>query len=472
MRIPWLPILAILSITALVACSSPRPGLDISNSAPPPGLWEQRPVVELTFAVAEDLRTVTGRETVVFTPDLPVCELVFRAWPNKPTAARTGASLVVTDILIDGRPVTPRVLPAGAPQDVPGTLIEAPLPECLDTGESVTAELGFRLALGEGADERLGFTRSPDMAWFASAFPLLAWQRGRGWAREPAVPMPGETAASEDFRLASLRVIVPARYQVLGTGTAAGTEPGNEPGTVSHHFTAEAVRDVAVSVGRMRILEQEVDGVRLYIGVAESGTQLPAEEWADRVADAMRSLTELLGPFPYPDLWITVVPSQTDGVEFPAAIQFGDRGRWGLSRLIAHEVAHMWFYALVGNNQARDPWLDESFATFAEGMVTGEQYTIREDASGTMGRSMTYWAGNGGFSSYVRGVYVQGAAVLLEARRRAGTERFDAALRSYLQNNAHRIAAPEDVAQAFGDLPEVMDLLREHGALAEAAAGR
>jgi Peptidase family M1 domain len=165
----------------------------------------------------------------------------------------------------------------------------------------------------------------------------------------------------------------------------------------------------------------------------------------------------------------TVVPGQTDGVEFPAAIQFGDRGRWGLSRLIAHEVAHMWFYALVGNNQARDPWLDESFATFAQGVMTGEQYMIREDASGTMGRSMMSWAGNGGFSAYLRGVYFQGAAVLLEARRRAGTERFDAALRSYLQQNAHRIATPEALAQAFGGLPEVVELLREHGALDDLA---
>jgi hypothetical protein len=457
--------LATLIIAALVACSSPRPGRDTPGSAPVPGLWEQRPVVELTFAVAEDLRTVTGHETVVFTPDLPVCELVFRAWPNKPTAARTGTSLVVTDTFVDGRPVIPRVLAAGAPEDAPGTLIEIPLPECVDENKSISAELGFRLVLGENADERFGFTRSTDMAWFTSAFPLLAWQRGRGWVRDPAVSMPGETATSEDFRLASLEVIAASGYEVLGTGTAAGIEAGDEPAMVSHRFTAEAVRDVAVSVGRMNVLEQEVDGVRLHIGVAEAGAKVPAQEWAERGADVMRPLGKLLGPFPYSDLWITVVPGQTDGIESPAAIQFGDLRRRGLSRLIAHEIAHMWFYALVGNNQARNPWLDESFATFAQGVVTDERYEIFEHASGSVGRSMMSWVRSGGFAAYVENVYVQGAAVLLEARRRVGAERFDAALRSYLEANAHRIAAPEDVARAFRDLPEVVDLLQEHGAL-------
>jgi aminopeptidase N len=33
--------------------------------------------------------------------------------------------------------------------------------------------------------------------------------------------------------------------------------------------------------------------------------------------------------------------------------------------VIAHEVAHQWWYGLVGNNQYREPWLDESFAQYS-----------------------------------------------------------------------------------------------------------
>jgi aminopeptidase N len=30
-----------------------------------------------------------------------------------------------------------------------------------------------------------------------------------------------------------------------------------------------------------------------------------------------------------------------------------------------HEIAHQWWYGLVGNDQYRDPWLDESFASYS-----------------------------------------------------------------------------------------------------------
>jgi hypothetical protein len=78
---------------------------------------------------------------------------------------------------------------------------------------------------------------------------------------------------------------------------------------------------------------------------------------------------------------------------------------------------------------------------------------------------MTYWAEQGGFGRYEQGVYSQGAALLLEARDRVGADRFDQALRGYIAANAHRVASPADVRAAFAHLPEVIELLSQHGAL-------
>jgi hypothetical protein len=78
---------------------------------------------------------------------------------------------------------------------------------------------------------------------------------------------------------------------------------------------------------------------------------------------------------------------------------------------------------------------------------------------------MSYWAEQGGFGRYEQGVYSQGAALLLEARDRVGADRFDKAVRGYIAVNAYKVANPGDVEPAFTHLPEVIELLGQHGAL-------
>ena len=459
---------ALAAVALLASCAGVRPAQDRGIYSA--GLWQARPQVQLSFTVTDNPGTVTGRESVLFTPDAQTCELVFRAWPNNPTMSATGAALVVTDAAVAGRQVTPQVVAAGAPDGAPGTLIQLPLPGCLAAGQSVRADLGFRLTLGADADERVGHSPKTATAWFGSGYPLLAWIRGQGWAKDPAVPMNGETAASEDFAL-SLSVTAPTDLQVLGTGSPAGTTAGPTAGTTTHRFTAPAVRDVTVEVGRYQVLDRDIGGgVTLHLATPTSGTKVEPSEWADQIQQAVTSLTDLFGPFPYPDFTVAVTPGQSDGSEFPTALQMTDSKRGGLQALIAHEVSYPWFYSLVGNNQAQDPWLDEALATFGEANAGGDaaDYQASDTPSrvvGLMGRPMSYWVDHGGFGRYTEGVYNQGAAVLLEARKQVGAEAFDADLRRYIVANAHRVATPNDFARAFGDQPQVLDLLRQAGAL-------
>lgn len=432
-----------------------------------------RPVVDLSFTVAQDLSSVIGTETIEFTPDLRVCELVFRAWPNKPITAASGSSLEVTEVSVDGVRVEPVVERAGAPRGSPGTLVEVPLARCVDPGRVVTAQLTFEVTLGRGVDERVGTARAGDVAWFATAFPLLAWEEGRGWAREPAQPITGEMATSEVFELRSLEVVVAsAEYAVMGAGEFRGAEADAETGLVTHRFTAPAVRDVAVTVGLLEVLERDVGGVRVHVGAPAKGLQAPLSAWADEVAGALERVRDYLGPIPYDDIWVSVLPDQTDGIEFPGAVQFGDHDPGQERWLLSHEVAHMWLYGLVGNNQARDPWLDESFASFVQAVVddpSGEPEPTGgypDRVAGAMGASMEYWAEfDRPSSAYIDGVYWAGSEVLLEARHEVGADAFDEALRAYIAANAHEIATPQDVEDAFADVPRVLEILREAGAL-------
>ncbi len=459
-------------------------GCGLSTGSEPPGdtrhparsisdyderLWAQRPQVELRYTVAPDLATATGDVSVRFTPDAPTCELVFRAWPNNPPMGRTGSSLTVTTASVDGAPVVPNVQAAGAHTGAPGTLVELPLSRCLAPGQSVRAGLGFELRLGRNSSERVGHDPDTGTAWFGSAFPLLSWVRGHGWTRDPAEPVYGETATSEAFTLTALDVTVPTGLQVAGVGRRVSQISGSTPGTTVHRFQADAVRDVTVSVGRYQISETGVNGVRVHLAVPSSGTKAAAAEWTAALSTSIDKLVGTFGPFPYADLWATVVPGHSGGWEFPGAVQLGDRA--GPAVLVAHELAHQYFHGLVGNNQARDPWLDESFATLGEAVVLGEKYAyrlpdIRPQLRGQLGRPMSHWARHGGRPLYNEAVYQQGGAVLTELRAELGPA-FDANLRGYLVDNAHRVAAPADLAAAFTDQPLVLARLREYGALPE-----
>ena len=44
------------------------------------------------------------------------------------------------------------------------------------------------------------------------------------------------------------------------------------------------------------------------------------------------------------------------------APEYGEQRR---AFLVAHEVAHQWWYDMVGNNQLEEPWLDEGLANWS-----------------------------------------------------------------------------------------------------------
>ena len=111
-------------------------------------------------------------------------------------------------------------------------------------------------------------------------------------------------------------------------------------------------------------------------------------------------------------------------------------------------MGHQWFYALVGNDQGRDPVLDEGLATWAEVRADGGRGVLDEgvpsSVAGRAGEPMTFWDERR--ASYYRGVYVQGAQAL-DALGDAAL--VDCALRRYVAAEAFSIARPADLIAAL-----------------------
>jgi hypothetical protein len=412
--------------------------------------------VALDFRLEDDLRTVTGTQTVVFTPDRPTGELVFRLLPNTQESAVAGNRLVVDDVR--GRDVVSDGYEAAGAAD-PGGLYVLELDDALEAGESTEVELDFTLSLGTGAFDRVGADEG--VSWWASGAPLLAWEPGVGWARDPFVDVSGETASSPVADV-TLRVSAPERLTVLMTGDQdlpSAVVDGRRTWT-----SAEPVaRDVSVAVGEFTTTERTTPGgVRVTVGVLPE-PDLPADGLADWTVAAIADLEQRLGPFPYATLTVPLLPDYGGGIEYPSSILMATSSR----EVLVHEVAHMYFYGMVGNSQFRDPWLDEAFATYAEELLnppSAAQLDRRLGQEGDVGDSMADFADDG-TRAYVAVVYGKGGAALRAARDAAGADAFDAAIRCYVAANAWAIATPDDLGAVLADLPAAVAVLARAGGL-------
>lgn len=404
-----------------------------------PEPWPERPRYTAHLTVEPGKRLVTGDVAVRFIPTADTDRLVFRLWPNAPRIGRAGGRLDVTAASIAGQPVTGRYESGGAVAGRPGTVWI--LPGTFGAGQPVDARLEFRLTLPGAINDRVA--TAGRAVRLGSAIPVLSWIRGDGWQTSPATHLNAEAAASEvaDW---DVTVSAPAGYTTLATGEE--TSPGR--------FEARAVRDWAATVAPMRLGQAPAQGGKttVVVGVAEGSAGDP-NAIAARNARALDELAARFGEYPYPRLTIGVTSGLSGGIEFPAHIFLGS----GVAVVhLVHEVAHQWFYALAGNDQYRDPWLDESFATYGQSRVDGQLAyqrgrVIPAYGRGHLGESMAYW-GRADGSTYYLSVYVGGAQVLAKlADKLGGYGPLDCAIRRYVKARAFSISSPGDFFAAVAD---------------------
>jgi hypothetical protein len=487
-------LLAVLTAAALAACSVATTGHGRAATAPGAGTATsgstgstgstaptscpasyiapdpKRPDVKLTFTVSDDLKTVHGTEHITFTPDRPISELVFRLTANTVPTVAEGNGITVTAASADHGGGTPAYSVDGAAPTTQGGLLHIPFAKTVAAGTTVTADLTFDVTLGLDSFDRLGRATSAgagsacsagsdggggNFGWFASAQPLLAWERGFGWHTEPMILFPAESATSEAMQT-DLTVTAPAGDTVIMSGDpTAPTVDG--AGRKIWHATIAAARDVSVSVGPFSVSDTVVGGVKLRVG---GYTQAERDQLVPEFQRAITELSARFGPFPFSSLSVARLPAGGGGIEYPAAIQMLDSS----NRVAVHETAHQWFYAMVGDSQALHPWLDEAFASYAEQLLDNDPPAPAAlTEPGQVDRPTASYGSDE--ASYYSVTYDKGAAALHAARAAAGAAAFDAAIRCYVNANAWRIANPSDLAAALARLPAAVSVLRQAQAL-------
>jgi aminopeptidase N len=136
-----------------------------------------------------------------------------------------------------------------------------------------------------------------------------------------------------------------------------------------------------------------------------------------------------------------------------------------LESIVAHEVAHQWWYGLVGNNHHRHAFIDEGLTNYVS-MVYFEEVYGEDEARFQLNLNLkapylTVLFTDGDqivdqptddFSSqsaYVAAVYKKAALGFEAIRVEIGDDAFFAALQGYADDFQFEIAAPGDLKAAF-----------------------
>ncbi|TCO33554.1 peptidase M1-like protein [Kribbella steppae] len=374
------------------------------------------PSYDVELSGSADGTTWSGRVTVAFTntSDEPLPEIYLRLWGNvhdcKAVVVRIGES--TGDC----------------------TVVKVPLAEPLAPGKRTSVAFDATMTAPNRLDR---FGRSGTYSFFGNALPVLAVRDNTGWHLEPDVGI-GESfyTVAADFRV---RLTHTGNLVVPATGVTTGV-------TTDGVTIAKQVRDFAWAAGPFTMSEATSPGGTKIRTWATSTVALAAV--VDARTKAMTALDDFgrrFGAYPYGEFDLVLNDRWTkfSGMEYPGFVLLISP-----ASPVVHEVAHQWWYGIIGNNEYADPWLDEAFATYATDLHEGNHRPACWPRSlpTAITSPMSYWQAHQ--ASYGAVVYTYGACMLHDLERLIGTPAMAGLLTTYAKAHWHGVSTPADFKAA------------------------
>jgi hypothetical protein len=372
------------------------------NRKPDANYWQQDVHYQIDAAIDEVYHVINGRMTLeywnnspdtlhyvyfhlfqnAFTKDAHLRALERgnkqRARLGKREAAGLGTE--TDSIRVDGVPVR---------TELDNTVMKIYLPKPLYPGAKTTFSMKFRTWYDRGSTRRRmqmyeawGFMHYNGVQWFPK---ICVYDRKFGWDTHQHL----NKEFYADFGSYDVRLDFPSNYIVEATGVLVNrkevlpdtlrekldlkhfaNKKWDEPPSIIipyekgvrkvWHFRAENVHDFAFTADpSYRIATVYWNGIEC-VGLAQEPHAAGWQNSAEYVARIIRTFSEDIGMYQYPKM---VAADARDGMEYPMLTLDGGRDP-GYRGLLVHEIAHNWFYGMVGNNETYRAALDEGFTQF------------------------------------------------------------------------------------------------------------
>jgi hypothetical protein len=324
-------------------------------------------VYHIDLSIPEDLYILEGHQELLYTnrEQVDLEELYFRLFVNT-----SGGRATVSDVEVDGQAVEGEYA-------FERSAFRVPLPTPLAPGDEALVAMNFEIEVPREMGGNYGlFGYFDDVLVLDEFYPAVPVYDDEGWNVE-APPAAGDlTYFDASFYL--VQVTAPADLVVVASGIEVGREV--QEGRQVLTLAAGPARDFYLAASnRYTMLSQQV-GETTVNSYAFPEYQEHASLVLQYAAAAMESFDQRFGVYPYVEFDVASTPMQALGIEYPGMVGLGLHlydpqaeisglpSQVLLPCTVAHEVAHQWFYNVVGNDQVDEPWMDEALVQYVTGL--------------------------------------------------------------------------------------------------------
>ena len=326
------------------------------------------------------------------------------------------------------------------------------LAEPLAPGDRAVLRLDFQAQLPTEASVGYAiFAYADDVLSLSQFYPLIPAFDEKGWHTE-LPPTYGDPAYT-DTSFYLVRITAPAKLVIAASGTVVDQSKDGENQAVT--VASGPARDFFIAASERYLPSTAHLGETTVNSYTFPEYQDSAAQTLDFTRIAFDSYANRFGVYPYTSFNIVSTPTEALGIEYPGEIVLalslyspksgsGDPGsNFVLEATTAHEIAHQWFYGVVGDDQINQPWLDESMAQYVtslyyqdSGRAQGAE-AIRQDWEARWARvdkqPIPIGEPVADYSprSYSAIVYGRGPIFLDELSKEMGEGKFDAFLKDY-----------------------------------------
>lgn len=408
----------------------------------------------IDVAIDPQARTIAGRMRLEYNnrDSAPLDALYFRLYPNLQDRGAFGGRLDVSAITVDGRSIV-------TAYEQRRSVLRVDLPQHLEPGSGVVVELDFSAKTPENASARFygAFNKERGVFALASSYPIVAIVRDGVW--DTGYPDPKGDFVNSETSLYDVTLTAPADWTLVTSGVEI--DGWAREGRQARRFVSGPQRDFMIVATQYARVSAEVDGTQVH-SYFRPGGAAGGQAALDAGVNALRAFNERYGRYPLVELDIVEFAATTFlGVEYPGLLMI-ERTLYNqpanLEITVAHEVAHQWWYSLVGSDVQHEAWIDEGLASFSQVVYQEEVYGSavaarelegfrqRYRAAIAQGRDAQLAQHNARFrGNYVNLVYGKSVLFFQALREQIGEAAFDRFLRDLYAERRYDFVSGVDV---------------------------